>query len=211
MDEESITALLPDDAVKTHASMSETVQLDPEGDAVLSINSSGVNNRYLVSSRVLSLASPVFSKLFGPNFKEGQETRRGDCPCISLEEDDPEAMGLILCILHFKCAQVPLTMKPKELATLAIQADKYNFNEALRPWAAQWCNNFEDLTASEDLGFMLLAAYMLRSPSFSGIAARIVKQLTPGFASVWEEHELLALLPEKITGWVTSAWRYVSY
>ncbi|KAL7818375.1 hypothetical protein V8C26DRAFT_397482 [Trichoderma gracile] len=176
-----------------------TVQLDPEGDAVLSINSSGGNKRYLVSSRVLSLASPVFSKLFGPNFKEGQATRRGDCPCISLEEDNPEAMGLILRVLHYKYAQVSLPMKPAALATLAVHCDKYGCNEALMPWAAHWCSKLKDVAAPEDLGFMLLAAYMFRSSSFSEVAARAVSELPPDFASVWAEHEVLALLPETIT------------
>ncbi|EGR45491.1 uncharacterized protein TRIREDRAFT_111124 [Trichoderma reesei QM6a] len=199
MDEESITAFPLDGTVESQPNMSETVQLDPEGDAVLSIKGSDGDKSYLVSSRVLSLASPVFSKMFGPNFKEGQEIRRGDCPRISLEEDDPEAMGLILSILHYKCAQVPLAMEPKELATLAMHADKYYCNEALRPWASQWCSNMKEVTAPEDHGFMLLAAYMFRSPSFSEIASRAVRQLTPNFASIWEKHEELALLPETIT------------
>ncbi|OTA07737.1 hypothetical protein A9Z42_0086490 [Trichoderma parareesei] len=206
MDETSITALSLDDMVE-HPSMSETVQLDPEGDATLLINGNGPGDtkRYLVSSKVLSLASPVFSKLFGPNFREGQEIRRGDCTCISLEEDDPKAMGLILSVLHYKCAQVPLAMEPKELATLAMHADKYDCNEALRPWAALWCNGSENVTAPEDLGFMVLAAYMFRAPSFPQVTAKVVKRLPPGFASVWEEHEALAILPKTITGLATYA------
>lgn len=195
-----VTALSLDHTVERQSDTSEIVQLDPEGDATLIINGSGYSKRYLVCSRVLSLASPVFSKLFGPNFKEGQQTRRGDCPCISLEEDDTEAMGLMLGILHYKCAQVPFALDPTALATVAIHVDKYDCNEALRPWAAHWCSNSEDITAPQDLGFMLLAAYMFRSSSFTKITATAVKQLTPGFASAWGGHEALALLPEAVTG-----------
>ncbi len=57
----------------------------------------------------------------------------------------------------------------------------------------------------EQLGYVLLAAYMFRSPAFSGIAAEAAKQLTPDFVSVWEEHEALALLPEIITVLLTPA------
>ncbi|KAK1244403.1 hypothetical protein MKX07_003202 [Trichoderma sp. CBMAI-0711] len=193
MDEESITALPPNDTVESHANASETVQLDPEGDAVLSIKGSGGNKSYLVSSRVLSLASPVFSKMFSPNFKEGIQTRRGDRPCISLGEDDPKAIGLILSILHYNCSQVPFDLEPAALAAIAVHCDKYGCNEALKPWAAHWCSKLEDVTAPEDLGFMLLAAYLFRSPSFSEVAAKAVRQLTPDFASVWAEHEMSAM------------------
>ncbi|KAL7806861.1 hypothetical protein V8C44DRAFT_338495 [Trichoderma aethiopicum] len=199
MDEESITALSLDSTVGSHSNAPETVQLDPEGDATFIINGSECPQEYRVSSKVLSLASPVFYKLFGPNFKEGQEVRRGDHPRISLEDDDPKAMGLILSILHHKSSQVPLKMEPEALATLAIHCDKYDCNEALRPWAASWCSSSEDITAAEDFGFMLLAAYMFRSPAFSAIAARAARRLKPNFASVWGEHETLTLLPEKIT------------
>lgn len=200
MDEESITALSLDSTVGSHPIAAETVRLDPEGDATFILSGSECPQEYLVSSKVLSLASPVFSKLFGPNFKEGQEIRRGDHPRISLEDDDPKAMGLILSILHHKSSQVPLKMEPEALATLAIHCDKYDCNEALRPWAAGWCSNSEDVNAVEDLGFMLLAAYMFRSPAFSATASRAARRLKPNFASVWGEHETLTLLPETITG-----------
>ncbi|KAL6883053.1 hypothetical protein HDV57DRAFT_470701 [Trichoderma longibrachiatum] len=199
MDEESITALSLDSTVGSHPIAAETVRLDPEGDATFILSGSECPQEYLVSSKVLSLASPVFSKLFGPNFKEGQEIRRGDHPRISLEDDDPKAMGLILSILHHKSSQVPLKMEPEALATLAIHCDKYDCNEALRPWAAGWCSNSEDVNAVEDLGFMLLAAYMFRSPAFSATASRAARRLKPNFASVWGEHETLTLLPETIT------------
>lgn len=50
--------------------------LDPEGDVILATTpGEGAIQKVLVCSRILSLASPVFAKMLGPNFKEGQELR----------------------------------------------------------------------------------------------------------------------------------------
>lgn len=147
----------------------------------------------------------MFSTKFGPNFSEGIEIRRGGCLCVNLEEDDPKAMEVILRILYYQCGDIPLSVEPKPLAVLAIHCDKYDCIRALRPWAAQWCSNHPRITEPEAFGFMLLAAYMFRSPTFSSIAAQAAKQLAPGFVSVWEKHEELALLPETITGLFTLA------
>ena len=202
MDTETSTTPPQDDAVESRLDTPEVVQLDPEGDATLVINGSGGTEQYRISSRVLSLASPVFSKMFGPYFKEGIEIRSGDHPCINLEEDDPTAMAIILRILHHKCAKIPLTMDPKPCAILALHADKYDCNEALRPWILHWCSDSER-TSPENLGYMLLAAYMFRSPSFSSVSANAVKQLQPDFTLRWGEDEVLSLLPDRVTGLAT--------
>jgi hypothetical protein len=55
----------------------------------------------LVSSKVLSLASPVFAALLGPKFLEGDHLRRGVSPIIELHDDDPTAMALICNILKY--------------------------------------------------------------------------------------------------------------
>ena len=67
--------------------------MDPEGDVILMLDGCELQ----VSSKILSLASPVFKAMFGPRFAEGQgcastkESRR-----VKLSEDDAEAMS-ILC------------------------------------------------------------------------------------------------------------------
>jgi hypothetical protein len=202
MDKESEMVFSSEIEADGHCETPDAVPLDPEGDVILVVNdpARNVGSSFLVSSRVLSLASPVFSKMFGPDFAEGIQVRRGNRPYINLEENDPEAMELILRILHYQCADISFSMDPKSLAVLAIHCDKYDCIRALRPWAAHWCSRSVDISAPEDFGYMLLAAYMLRLPSFCSIATDAAKQLTPDFVSVWEEHETLGLLPEAVTG-----------
>ena len=44
--------------------------VDPDGDLVITVGSSSPRS-FRVSAKVLSVASDVFRKMFGPNFKEG--------------------------------------------------------------------------------------------------------------------------------------------
>jgi hypothetical protein len=45
-----------------------TINLDPSGDVVLMLGETSLR----VSSKVLSVASPVFRAMFGPHFQEGE-------------------------------------------------------------------------------------------------------------------------------------------
>ncbi len=66
--------------------------VDPDHDTVLRLNGYDL----LVSSKVLSLASPVFEAMFKPHFKEGVElhSQLGESLIIPLPEDDLEATTL---------------------------------------------------------------------------------------------------------------------
>lgn len=68
-------------------SRDDTYSLDPKGDAILILlNQASLNARkLLVSSRVLSLASPVFAALFSPRFQEGSILVHGDRPSMGLK------------------------------------------------------------------------------------------------------------------------------
>jgi len=80
------------------------LELDPEGNVILAIGApdpgAQPKKRFLVSSKVLSLALPVFSKMFSLHFSEGIWVRNGEVPCISLEEDDADITEIILRLIH---------------------------------------------------------------------------------------------------------------
>ena len=75
-----------------------TTELDPQGDIVLSVG----EKRLLSSSKVLSLASPVFRAMFGSQFSEGRRlstTQPGEIP---LTDDDPEVFFYLASIFHHR-------------------------------------------------------------------------------------------------------------
>ena len=94
--------------------------IDPEGDYIFVCGETEIQ----VSSKVLSLASPVFSALFSPRFAEGQPTQNKPTR-IKLYDDDPESMRFMCAILHHKSTRLS-AMAMKRIEMLAVLTDKYD-------------------------------------------------------------------------------------
>lgn len=126
--------------------------LDVYGDAVLYFEESNNHKtfQFRISTKVLGLASPVFAKMFGPDFEEGYRIRREECPLIKLQDDDAPAMEIILTALHYRGIDQLHPIDAERLATLAIHCDKYDCINALRPWISQWFHNLEMTTETTE-------------------------------------------------------------
>ncbi|KAF5004598.1 hypothetical protein FDECE_8928 [Fusarium decemcellulare] len=181
---------------------SELTVIDPRGDLTLLIGDKthDTSKRFLVSSKVLTLASPVLANLLSPKFKEGTMFHNGKCDTVTLEEDDLETMGLILQILHYQSDKAPLKMAPTKLATFAIHCDKYDLIDAVKPWASQWCRLPDTSYTTVEWGYELLAASMLRLPTFPLIASNAAKHLKPNFSDEFQADERLICLPDAMIG-----------
>ena len=94
--------------------------IDPRGDAILICGEAELQ----VSTKILSLASPVFSALFNPRFAEGQLV-----PCkpshIKLPDDDAESMRFMCAVLHHKSTCANATGLER-LERLAVLTNKYD-------------------------------------------------------------------------------------
>jgi hypothetical protein len=73
------------------------VLLDNNGGAVLAVGDLDIHKtvRFLISIKVLSLASPVFTKMFGPNF-QGHKIHCGETIQFRLGDNDALAIEVIL-------------------------------------------------------------------------------------------------------------------
>lgn len=173
-------------------------KLDYVGNVVLIVEGESPNTaRFLVSSKVLGLASPVFAALFSQNFSEGGRIIEGNCPEITLREDDPAAMRKILRILHYK--DPGDEVDAKMLAALAIHCDKYTCIGALRPWINNWFTSIGSLKSADDHGLLLLAVHFFRMPElFAWVSSKAQKDLTPDVLLTWEVHEHLRMLPHGV-------------
>lgn len=126
---ENISFALASLLVETH-DMANTSVIDPEGDIILICG----ETEFQVSSKVLSLASPVFKALFGPNFAEGQPSP-SKASRIQLHDDDAESMRFMCAVLHHKCASAN-GIGLERLERLAVITDKYDvcmFSRSIRP------------------------------------------------------------------------------
>ena len=77
-------ALDTEDSVGVKADLE---RFDPEGNVLFNLNDGA--QKFVVSSKILTLASPVFKALFAPHFFEGAKLAESGYTEISLHEDEP--------------------------------------------------------------------------------------------------------------------------
>ena len=111
----------------------DTIEIDAAGDLWLEMDS----RKLLVSSKILSLASPVFNAMLNSKFREGQNATSGP-RTITLPDDDVDAMTVVCHALHHMTHRVPVHLISTKLNTLAILCDKYGCVQAMKPWSRTW-------------------------------------------------------------------------
>lgn len=121
--------------------------LDPWGDVLFILPSQNGERtaRFQVNSNSLCLASPVFRAMLGSNshFKEATALEaRAKNPAsppveITLADDDPNALALVLRIIHHQNNSLPKTLSEDQLYEVAIICDKYDLRHALMLWLDQ--------------------------------------------------------------------------
>ena len=113
------------------------------GDVILKIPAAAGTLKLRVSSHVLCTTSPVFRAMIGPDsrFKEGFELRMRSAENpyeLSLEDDYPYALTVVLLALHCRYEMVPVNPAFKNLVELAIVCDKYDCRGGVLSWVDTW-------------------------------------------------------------------------
>lgn len=110
-----------------------------------------------VASQVLCSASPVFRAMLGPasSFREACELRKMSATAepyrLVLEDDNPEALAVILLALHCQNKFVPVTVSFQNLLDLAIICDKYDCATAVSLWTDIWTKDWKKM--AQDAGY----------------------------------------------------------
>ncbi|PVH85234.1 hypothetical protein DL98DRAFT_409677 [Cadophora sp. DSE1049] len=126
---------------------STTLIFDPEGDLILILPCTATevsDVRMQVSSKHLAMASPVFKAMLAHGFAEGEALRTQGKVEIPLPDDDPEAMAVLLDIIHGRSRRVPREVSVTQLALLAIVIDKYHSHEVAEVYSDIWLHHFKD-------------------------------------------------------------------
>ncbi|GKT61103.1 hypothetical protein ColTof3_08442 [Colletotrichum tofieldiae] len=176
-------------------------ELHPHANMILVLRRDSTEpvRRYLAHSEVLVAASPYFASLLGPHFGEGYALRSEQQPEIILEEDDPEAMDVLLSALHHRTTSQHNDVDLQLLAHIAQASDKYRCNEALSPRVFRWLREFQHPEHVAEQGLLLMAAYLFEAEDeFPAISAEAVKHLPLGFARSWSEYDILSAFPDNI-------------
>lgn len=168
----------------------ELIILHPDGDVILFVPGTDLGKRFLVSTAVLSITSPFFRVLLtSESFKEGSEIKAGIGPTITLEDDDPDVMEILLSILHFKHHDEYNKLKHQMIEKICIHCDKYDCKDAIRPWVSAWLA-VEGKRRVKDLISLLYAAYVLRSAeAITRITTVLVCHVSLSTATSWFKQE----------------------
>ncbi|KAF3084530.1 hypothetical protein TWF706_000749 [Orbilia oligospora] len=115
--------------------------IDPTGDTIVNCcNEAGDTlKNFLVSSKILSLSSPVFSVMLDPSKPYARsQAPSSDKDELKLTLGRPRLLKIIFHALHHQNKHVPTNFPLQDLAFLAEICDFYDLSEALKPWAIQW-------------------------------------------------------------------------
>ncbi|KAK0515883.1 hypothetical protein JMJ35_001917 [Cladonia borealis] len=178
---------------------------DPAGDVMLLVGPDKMSIR--ASSKVLSLASPVFDKMLGPHFAEGQALLKKDSPEksaespteITLPDDDPEAMILFCDTIHFRKHATSDIAIPL-LAKVASLSEKYDCSLALGSVSEVWLSNLEVTKEGEGcFAKMLWFSYALGNHrAFARISRKMIRECTPNELARQKQEVDCTSLPETI-------------
>ena len=95
-----------------------SIVLDPSGDLQLSTDTQD----FVVSSRAMCLASPVWRAMFDPHGHWAKQSSG----VVDLPEDDPDALLILLRIAHLQFSRLPEELAGYEhLLQLAVLCNKY--------------------------------------------------------------------------------------
>lgn len=109
--------------------------IDEEGDVLLR----SAIREFLVSSKVLALASSYFDTLFRSEFSEGCAMRNSAVlSSIKLSGDDPEALAVLLHTIHFSRKRRYLELQLDTQFNVAVLSDKYDCARALYSDSQRW-------------------------------------------------------------------------
>jgi hypothetical protein len=128
---------------------------------------------FLVSSRHLALASPVFStalKMGGPRD-------------ISIRGWDAEAMAIVMSIIHHKGPQIPSKVGLELLGRIATVVDHYQMHEAVQQIGASWVRRLRTPLPNSygrDLILWLYIALVFRDDDIFRHATKVAIRHCPG-------------------------------
>ncbi|CAG8958567.1 hypothetical protein HYFRA_00009884 [Hymenoscyphus fraxineus] len=207
-----------------------TLRVDPSGlftfpDADLPIVVKHGGERVVgkVSSTAMCLASPVWKKFIKPPFgrlgpartetvgiesfkaaalgNQGSQATAG--PQLDFQDDDSEALLLLLRIAHFQFVAIPSTLPYKTLLSMAVLVDQYDCVELVHPWVRLWLANesWESLQPDQE-NWLFIAWVFGRVPVFQNLADELARR-----TYLWDRSKFLkSTMPPLIIG--TSSWKF---
>lgn len=130
--------------------------------------------RLRVSSRHLMLASPHFNRMFSNGWEE--ESSR----TVRVEGWDPEALLILMNIIHGRTRRIPRLISVELLAKLAVLVDYYDCLEAVEIPSENWIEKLKSQVPTtycrELVIWILISLVFQQSELFESLSAVAIKQ-----------------------------------
>ena len=119
--------------VENNRGLSSSFDIDPSGDILIYLQEDMILR---ISSKVLAIASKVFSAMFQKGFQVGNILAETGSGIVELPDDDPKAIhALCLLLHHHHPLSIPYVVDAEFLHRMAIVVDKYACADAVYGWA----------------------------------------------------------------------------
>lgn len=151
--------------------------VNEDGDILVQTSS----QELLVSSKILTLASPVFKTMFNSKFLEGSAIRSVQNPLeLPLPDDDPDALAVLFHTLHFSSKRKFLKLGADLQLDVAQLSDKYDCATSIYGESGRWLRSLSEsdhssliLWKSSTIDFL-----MGHIDEFSNLTAKLVLKVT---------------------------------
>jgi len=137
-----------------------------------------------VSSRHLALASKVFRVMFDGHFKERVDPGKEQPTRVPLPDDDPDAIMVLLNIIHGLNKRVQRSIEKPLFIAIAILVDKYELHEVVELCAEKW---FEQLWAVRSFNpphltdWIFLCWVFGKATQFQQLSSTAIRKCGPKF------------------------------
>ena len=140
--------------------------------------------RMRVSSSHLRLASPYFKRMFQSGWLEGDALRAKGLAEVHLQNDeDPNALLILLNIIHGHTRAVPRSVDLRMLAKIAILVDFFECYETIEVFSDMWINVFKGSlpqSIGKDLTRWIWICWVFNKPNQFKAVTRIAEQQSTG-------------------------------
>ena len=159
----------------------QIADVDPAGDVILTVGSEqcGDQVRLRVSSKILSLASPVFAAMVSPRWSDSAyKASFSDPQHILLPEDTSSPMQWICQILHFR-EDISTNKDIPFLVSVAMLCNKYDLKSPIKIWV-ELCVHSPKITAiharkeADLMGLVYISSVFHNSETFWSSSAMLL-------------------------------------
>ncbi|KAL2851243.1 hypothetical protein BJX68DRAFT_266150 [Aspergillus pseudodeflectus] len=168
---------------QTSSPVARTTQevIDEDGDMIITISQSS----FLVSSKAISLASPVFRTKFKKS-RQQESASSGRLHKFSLPEEDREAFVIFCNIAHHRIEALPKNVDIAGLYEITLFIQKYRCASAMAERCSGWIQHASKGAPPEDLWDLLLLAYLLDSQKYVSRISRMLVSMREGRFRRWD-------------------------